>query len=146
MRGQGHGTVLGNGPGQLRPGLFPASPIIREMEATMPTVSESRFKEADLLARAVENVLRKLIRVLVGRITLVKLQEMIRFIYVDETEKKLKSERPGKNVPLTRLALNTGLDTRTLTRVREKLYGEEKPYGSQFLAELTPESAVCPPS
>ena len=108
----------------------------------MPTVSEERFKEADLLARAVENVLRKLIRILVGRITLVKLQEMIRFIYVDETEKKLKIEQPGKNVPLTRLALNTGLDTRTLTRVREKLYGDDKPYRKQFLAELTPESAV----
>ena len=108
----------------------------------MPTVSESRFKEADLLARAVENVLRKLIRILVGRITLVKLQEMIRFIYVDETEKKLKTERPGKNVALTRLALNTGLDTRTLTRVREKLYGGDQPYRKQFLAELTPESAV----
>lgn len=108
----------------------------------MTTVTEARLQEADLLARAVENVFRKLIRFLVGRISLVKLQEMIRFIYIDETEKKLKAENPGKNVPLTRLALNTGLDTRTLTRVREQLYQGEPQYRTQFLAELTPESAV----
>ena len=84
----------------------------------MSSLEDSRYQEADLLARAVENVFRKLIRFLVGRITLVKLQEMIRYIYVEETEKMLRRERPGKNVPLTRLALNTGLDTRTLTRVR----------------------------
>lgn len=106
------------------------------------SASKNRLQEADLLARAVENVLRKLIRFLVGRISLVKLQAMIRYIYVEETEKKLKAENPGKNVALTRLALHTGLDTRTLTRVREKLYEGEPLYQTQFLAELTPESAI----
>lgn len=108
----------------------------------MPTSTESRLQEADLLRRAVENVFRRLIRLLVGRITLVKLQEMLRFIYVDETEKMLKAERPGKNVALTRLALNTGLDTRTLARVRERLHADDQPFQRQFLAQLTPESAV----
>lgn len=108
----------------------------------MSSLNDTRYQEADLLARAVENVFRKLIRFLVGRITLVKLQEMIRHIYVEETEKMLRKERPGKNVPLTRLALNTGLDTRTLTRVRKQLDLGEQQYRRQFLAELTPESAV----
>ena len=108
----------------------------------MPTINDPRLQEADLLARAVENVFRKLIRFLVGRISLVKLQEMIRLIYVEETERKYKRENPGKNVPLTKLALNTGLDTRTLTRVRQRLEREEHQYRRQFLAELTPESAV----
>lgn len=108
----------------------------------MSSSTDTRYPEADLLTRAVENVLRKMIRFLVGRITLVKLQEMIRFIYVEETEKKLRAEKPGRNVPLTRLALNTGLDTRTLTRVRERLQEGGSRYRRQFLAELTPESAV----
>jgi len=108
----------------------------------MSSSTESRYQEADLLTRAVENVLRKLIRFLVGRISLVKLQEMIRFIYVEETEKKLRAEKPGRNVALTQLALNTGLDTRTLIRVRERLQAGESRYRRQFLAELTPESAV----
>lgn len=108
----------------------------------MSPVTEARLQDADLLAGAVENVLRKLIRFLVGRISLVKLAEMIRLIYIDETEKKLKKENPGKNVALTRLALHTGLDTRTLTRAREVLYTGGHQYRQQFLAELTPESAV----
>ena len=108
----------------------------------MPNISEARLQEADLLARAVENVFRKLIRFLVGRISLVRLQEMIRFIYIDEAEKMLRAKRPGQNVPLTQLALHTGLDTRTLTRVREKLYMGEPQYETKVLSELTPESAV----
>lgn len=107
-----------------------------------PGETNARLHEAALLARAVENVFRKLIRFLVGRITLVKLQEMIRHIYVEETERKLREENPGKNVPLTRLALSTGLDTRTLSQVRKRLQLDEARYRQQFLAELTPESAV----
>jgi len=108
----------------------------------MSTKIGARYREADLLTRAVENVLRRMIRFLVGRITLVKLQEMIRAIYVEETERKLQAEKPGRNVPLTRLALNTGLDTRTLARVRKHLAGDESRHRRRFLAELTPESAV----
>lgn len=113
-----------------------------EKEIGMPDISEGRLQEAALLTRAVENVFRKLIRFLVGRMSLVKLQEMIRHIYVEETEDKLKTESPGKNVPLTRLALLTGLDTRTLTQVRKRLQLDGPRYRQQFLAELTPESAV----
>lgn len=108
----------------------------------MPAMGDRRFREAELLARAVENVLRKLIRFLVGRISLVRLQEMIRHIYVEETELKLQAESPGRNVPLTRLALHTGLDTRALVQIRERLQTEGPRYRQQFLAELTPESAV----
>jgi hypothetical protein len=90
----------------------------------------------------VENVFRKLIRFLVGRISLVRLQEMIRYIYIEEAEKSLRAEDPGKNVPLTKLALMTGLDTRTLVQVRKRLELDTQQYRQQFLAELTPESAI----
>jgi glutathione S-transferase len=108
----------------------------------MPINGDQRLQEAELLARAVESVFRKLIRFLVGRISLVRLQEMIRHIYVEETERKLQAENPGKNVPLARLALNTGLDTRALVQIRKRLQTEGPQYRQQFLAELTPESAV----
>jgi hypothetical protein len=108
----------------------------------MASISAGRLQEASLLARAVENVFRKLIRLLVGRISLVRLQEMMRHIYVEETELKLRAESPGKNVPLTRLALSTGLDTRALIRIRERIQLGEPQYRQQFLSELTPESAV----
>lgn len=108
----------------------------------MPAVDQNRFQEAAILARAVENVFRKLIRFLVGRISLIRLQEMIRYIYVEEAEKNLRAKNPGKNVPLTRLGLATGLDTRTLVQVRKRLEENENQFRQQFLAELTPESAI----
>ena len=108
----------------------------------MPTISDQRLQEASLLTRALENVFRKLIRLLVGRISLVRLQEMIRHIYVEETERKLQAETPGRNVPLTRLALSTGLDTRALVQIRKQIQLSESRYRQQFLSELTPESAV----
>jgi hypothetical protein len=109
----------------------------------MPPVQNENLQEASVLARAVENLLRKLIRFLLGRITLVKLQQMIRFIFVEEAENKLKKESPEKNISLTKLALLSGIDTRTLTRVRnsegyrQPLYRESK-----FLREFTPGAAI----
>jgi hypothetical protein len=108
----------------------------------MPPINEEHLQNAAILTRAIENVFRKLIRFLVGRISLVKLQEMIRFIYVEEAEQKIQTEKPGRNVPLTRLALITGLDTRTLLHVKKSLAFEGKVYKQQFLKDLTPESAI----
>jgi hypothetical protein len=108
----------------------------------MPRNNDAHLQDAAILTKAVENVFRKLIRFLVGRISLVKLQEMIRFIYVEEAERKIQIEKPGKNVPLTRLALITGLDTRTLLQVKKKLAIEGEIYKQQFLRDLTPESAI----
>ena len=73
-----------------------------------------------ILTLAVENVFRKLIRLLIGKISLKKLQEMIQVIFVEEAEANLKKERPGKNVALSTLAVITGIDTRTLTRIKSK--------------------------
>lgn len=101
-----------------------------------------RLKDAATLTRAVENVFRKLIRFLVGRMSLVRLQEMIGFIYVEESEKKLKGEYLGKSVPLTKLSLATGLDTRTVASIKKKIARNGPLYRQQFLREITPESAV----
>ena len=71
-----------------------------------------------ILTRAVENVFRKLIRMLIGRMSLKKLQEMVQIIFIEETEVKLKQEAPGKSVALGDIALQTGVDTRTIKRIR----------------------------
>ena len=96
-----------------------------------------------ILTLAVENVFRKLIRLLIGKISLKKLQEMIQVIFVEEAEASLKQERPGKNVALSTLAVITGIDTRTLTKIKTKdsylkPFHEEK----RFLSEITPECSV----
>ena len=58
------------------------------------------LRDVAILTRAVENVFRKLIRMLIGRMSLKKLQEMVQIIFIEETEAKLKLEAPGKSVAL----------------------------------------------
>jgi len=108
----------------------------------MPSTPKNQAGEAAILTHAVDTVFRKLIRFLVGRISLVRLQEMIRYIYVEEAEGVLRAGNPGKNVAMTKLALMTGLDTRTLVEVRKRLETGDQRYRQQFLSELTPESAI----
>ena len=109
----------------------------------MATPNEAVLGDVAILTRAVEIVFRKLIRMLIGKMSLKKLQEMIQVIFVEEAEAKLKLETPGKNVPLSTLAVVTGFDTRTLTKIKSKesylrpFYEEER-----FLSEITPECSV----
>lgn len=76
------------------------------------------LRDISILTLAVERVFRKLIRMLVGKMSLKKLQEMIQIIFIEEAEAKLKQEAPGKNVALGDIALQTGVDTRTIKRIR----------------------------
>lgn len=104
---------------------------------------DSRHQESAVLTRGVENVCRKLIRFLIGRISLVKLQEIIKFIYIEEIENKLQKENPTKNIPLTQFALLSGVDTRTLTKVRNsKKYRQPLHQESNFLEEITPGASI----
>ncbi|HEY5774520.1 MAG TPA: hypothetical protein VIS57_00400, partial [Xanthomonadales bacterium] len=79
------------------------------------------LREVTVLTRAVEGVLRKLARMLIGRMSLKKLLNMLQVVFVEETEARLKKEAPGKNVALADLALLTGMDTRTIKRTREQI-------------------------
>ena len=109
----------------------------------MKSASEIRHKEAAVLIRAVENLFRKLVKFLVGRISLKKLQQILRYVFVEEAEKKLRSENSYKNVSLTKLALTTGLDTRTLTKIRNsKEYGKSLSNESSFLRDLAPGASI----
>ena len=104
---------------------------------------ESRHQETVILTKGVENVCRKLVRFLIGRISLVKLQEIIKFIYIEEIESLLQRENPTKNVPLTQFALLSGLDTRTLTKVRNsKAYRQPLHQEVIFLEEITPGASI----
>lgn len=108
----------------------------------MPDSRDAQLQEVTILTRAVENVFRKLIRFLVGRISLVKLQEMISYIYVQESERRIREDFSGKNIPLTKMALMTGLDTRAIAIIREKIEQCDGAFQQLLLKDLTPESAV----
>ena len=108
------------------------------MEIKMPDLSlDGRVEEASILTRAIENHFRKLVRFLVGKVSLIKLQEMIRYIFVDEIENKLRREHPTRNISLSQLALLSGLDTRTLTKIRNNpKYGHPFHKEANFLKQF----------
>lgn len=109
----------------------------------MTNEMDLRHQEAVVLTRAVENVFRKLIRFMIGKISLVKLQEIIRLIFIEEIEIRLKEENPKKNIALTQLALLSGLDTRTLTKVRNsKSYKQPLHQERQLLEHFTPGASI----
>jgi len=109
----------------------------------MATSIKDDFGDVAILTLAVENVFRKLIRLLIGKMSLKKLQEMIQVIFVEEAEANLKQEKPGKNVALSTLAVVTGIDTRTLTRIKsEESYLKPFHELKRFLSEITPECSV----
>ncbi len=109
----------------------------------MTTSVKNDLEDVAILTLAVESVFRKLIRLLIGKISLKKLQEMIQVIFVEEAEVILKKERPGKNVALSALAVVSGIDTRTLSRIKAK-ESYLKPFHKEkrFLRQITPECSV----
>lgn len=109
----------------------------------MSTSIKDNSGDVAILTFAVENVFRKLVRLLLGKISLKKLQEMMQVIFVEEAEAKLGQENPGKNVALSNLAVVTGIDTRTLTSIKSK-ESYLKPFHEvkRFLSEITPECSV----
>ena len=101
------------------------------------------LNDVAILTGAVESVFRKLIRMLLGRMSLKKLQEMIQVIFVEEAEKMLHQEAPGKNAALTTMAVITGFDTRTITRIkRNESYLKPFHKEERFLSQITPECSV----
>jgi hypothetical protein len=108
----------------------------------MPGPSQHESEPVTVFARTIETVFRKLTRFLVGRVSLANLQEMLRHIYVEEAEINLRKLDGSKKVPLTKLALVTGIDTRTLAQIRKNISEQKDRYTQLPLKELTPESAV----
>jgi hypothetical protein len=71
------------------------------------------------------------------------MQEIIKYVYIEETEAKLKKENPHKNIPLAQIALLSGLDTRTLTKIRnDSKFHHPLHKESEFLDEITPGASI----
>jgi hypothetical protein len=109
----------------------------------MSSFGASPLRDEAALTKAIEGVLRRLIRFLIGKISLTNLQQMIRIIFVEEVEDQLKQENPERNISLTKIALLSGLDTRALTKIRNsEYYRRSFSEGKSFLRELTPASSI----
>ena len=113
------------------------------VDQPMQYTTEPALREVAILTRAVEKVFRKLVRLLLGRISLKKLQEMLQIIFVEESEARLRKDEPGKSVSMSSLAVFTGFDTRSINKIRAD-EGYMKPFytAEGFLSEITPECSV----
>lgn len=99
--------------------------------------------ESGVMIVAIERVLRQITRMVVGRLAFPKYFELLRKIYVEEAERDLIREGGRKNVPLSELGLVTGIDTRTLSKVRDSAdYMKPITESASFFTDLTPEAAV----
>lgn len=95
--------------------------------------------EVAIIGRGVEGVLRRLIRFLAGTISLTKLHDIVNRIYVEEMDEKLRKERPDRQVTLSTLALNTGLDTRVINRIQSSpAYKRGITDDTEFFRDFTP--------
>jgi len=109
----------------------------------MAVSHDSSLHELSVLTRAFEQVFRKLIRLLIGRISLKRLKEMIQVIFIEEAEAKLKQKRPDQNVALSDLALLADVDIRTIKETRSySALSTPLHQDTSFLSELIPEACV----
>jgi hypothetical protein len=100
-----------------------------------------RTEETELILRATEKVLRRIIRFLVGKLNFTMLNSLIRQIFIEESEKYLRKEKPGRHVPLAQLALITGLDTRVLSKIKaDPEYGHPLAFCSTDASNMTLEA------
>lgn len=96
-----------------------------------------------VLVRSLEQLLTRLVRLLVGRISLVRLLELIRNIYIREVVEYLEREAPDKRITKAQLALMTGIDTRTLAKQMEsRAFDRPMHENAGFLAAMTPETRI----
>lgn len=109
----------------------------------MESALRKPVSDGAILTRSLEHILRAAISLLIGRLSLVRLEELVRKIYVQESEKYLKSDFPDRRVTLSQLALLTGVDTRALTKItNSQSYAQPTHQDETFLKGMTPETQI----
>ena len=91
--------------------------------------------EAKSITHFLERVFRKVVRLVIGTVSLPALTDILKSIYVEEAEKKL--EREGSKPTKSAIALMTGLDTRVVTSVLAQ--NEED---SEIVQSVNPENSL----
>ena len=97
---------------------------LQQPQATQVTV---------LLAEVIERLLRPVIRMVVGRVSCQFLVQMLKRIYIEEARTWIRKHSDNGKVTKSKLALLTGLDTRTIESIESS---------SIDVAEMSP-SDIC---
>jgi len=90
------------------------------------------------MARAIERMVRPMIRLIVGRVSCGFLVQQIRRVYIEEARKWIESNDPKGRVTKSKLAMLTGLDTRTISAIE----AEDSDSDNCSVVDLCPEAGV----
>jgi len=90
------------------------------------------------IARAIERMVRPMIRLIVGRVSCGFLVQQIRRVYIEEARRWIEKNDPRGRVTKSKLAMLSGLDTRTISSIEENQNGSE----NCSVADLCPEAGV----
>jgi hypothetical protein len=82
----------------------------------------SQQDDAKSITHFLSRVFRKVVRLVIGSVSLPALVDILRNLYVEEAQKKL--EREGSKPTKSAIALMTGLDTRVVSALLEQEEGE----------------------
>lgn len=93
-----------------------------------------------MLSRGFQAVLRRLIRPLMGSVSLARLQEMLRLVFIEVAEEHLSHEFPDRSAPVGQMALLTGMDSRQINRLRRSLSkgGDSRQDNNRYQSSMTP--------
>jgi len=102
------------------------------------TASQSQHDQGARLASAIERVIRPFVRMIVGRISCGFLVQQVKRIYIEEARRWVERNDPKGRVTKSKLAMLTGLDTRTISSIEEEMARSE----NCSVVELCPEAGV----
>ena len=66
----------------------------------MNAANQNSPQEVAVLTKSIEFVVRNFLKILVGKISLVRLQQLVQSVFIEEAENYLQKERPGKSCPM----------------------------------------------
>ncbi len=96
---------------------------------------QNNSQVAELFATAIDRMFRPIIRMFVGRVSCHYMLQMLRKIYIEEARRWIEKNADNAKVTKSKLALLTGLDTRTIDAVESASRTEEPLSASAFSAE-----------
>jgi hypothetical protein len=94
--------------------------------------------ETELLCEALSDVLHQLIRPLVGSVSLERLEEIVRTVFLREAEALLRKEYAGRPFPVSQMALLTGMETKMISKSLKLLGGAGGFEKGTFATTITP--------
>lgn len=108
------------------------------MSSTNTASQHPQHDQGARLALAIERVVRPFIKLIVGRVSCGFLIQQIKRIYIEEARRWIENNDQNGRVTKSKLAMLTGLDTRTISAIES----EQSNIGCVRISDLCPEAGV----